>query len=296
LYSTSKDADSSSATNSPFNLWGATFASEENVDGSAATGSARRRVGVVGGLAGVSMALGPQTLVGFGAGDSDTNVSLADGVGRLSANIFHAGVYGASRLGDVSFGAAIGYSLMGVESNRSILGLGSSSLRGKYEVPVWAGRFRLAYEGIALRGVTLTPYSLIQVSQASIPSFSESDASSGAVSGISSTSRTASTKQTELGIKVTRSGKVAGLGLTGILQTGWVHYLKEDADMDASFAALPSAQFSVKGARNDKDLARISVGFEIQVTPRVTLGSQVELSTSRNVSGLSGKAGVQYAF
>ncbi len=285
-----------SPQNSPFELWGSTFAGEGHADGNASTGSARRSDNVVGGVAGVSMALGSQTVVGFGAGDSDVNASLAEGLGNLSANVFHSGFYGTSRLGDVRIGAALGYSLMGIETTRSMSWFGSSSFKGKYDVPVWSSRLRVAYEGFVVSGFTLAPYSLIQASQAHIPNFSESNASTGADSGISSKLRTATTAQTELGVKVTRSGKVAGLGVTGMLQTGWVHYLKEDTDLDASFAGLSGAQFTIRGARNDKNLARISTGFEVQLTSRAAFGSQVELSASSNTSAVSGLARIQYAF
>ena len=76
----------------------------------------------------------------------------------------------------------------------------------------------------------------------------------------------------------------------------WAHVLQQDNNAGARFIGLAGSDFTVKGAKGGCDIAVISAGAVIRLTPNATLTADLDAEAARDYSRIGGAAALRIEF
>jgi uncharacterized protein with beta-barrel porin domain len=279
-----------------YTVWGQVFGSVNRTDGDRFLGTTAQN-GSSGHIAlGVDVRVLPDTVIGVAFGAGEARTSLSGQLGSAKAEILQAGLYGVTRIGALSLGAALGYASADTETTRVIPLLAAFAVKGKYRAEIWSGRAEAAYRLASIGPLALSPYGAFTAQSLHTPAFVERDSFTGLPAGLAVTSRTATTSRAELGLRLDATTTLFGVPTAAFGKLGWGYYAQRDARFSASLIGLPGSGFSFDGARPDRNAALISAGLDIRFSPAVSLGARFDSELSRNAQSYAGAATLKVAF
>ncbi|TCR65372.1 autotransporter-associated beta strand repeat-containing protein [Bosea sp. BK604] len=278
-----------------YSVWGAAFGSVGRTDGDVRAGSARRDLDDAHLAVGADVRLAPGTVAGFAVAGGSARTSLAGGLGKADAEAFQAGLYGMTRLGPINLAAALGYARLENDVNRSAPALGSA-LSSSYVTTAWSGRFQASAAVASWNGLTLSPLAALQAIQVRSPGVAEASWSGASAGALSLARRNEVTSRSELGLQLDVQAMLGATPVSGYVRASWAHYFQRDADLSASLIGLPGASFAVQGAKPARNAALITTGFDVRLTPNVTLGARFDGELSGTTNRYGGSAQLKVSF
>lgn len=275
-----------------YQAWAAVSAQSGRTDGQAfRTGTTDTRLTDGSVAAGVDLRLMPGSFAGFALSGGRAESKLSGGRGSADGDIFQAGLYGTTRLGPVDLSGALSYGSLWVETRRAIPVLGQSA-SADYRADVLAGRLQASYALFSGIGYALSPYAALQAQSVHRPGFREVGGS-GSLTGFGGDS---TALRSELGLKGQVATQFGGRSLTLFGEVAWAHDFRRDLTFSGSLTAIPSARFTVVGARRERDAALVGAGFDYRLAPNVTLGGRLDGSRAADSRSFGGTASLKVSF
>lgn len=242
-------------------VWGAAFGGGEQVSGNAAIGSHDTTSGTGGGVVGADYHVSPDAMLGFAIAYGGMNWSTS-GLGGGRSDVFQAGLYAADEFGPAYVAGALALGDYWVTTNRSASLPGGDVFNANFNAQGFGGRIESGYR-IALAPLTLTPYAAFQAQNFRTPSYSESAASEATAFALSYASQSAADTRIELGAWADKTFAYPdGDALKLFGRAAWVHQWETNPALQATFVGLPTASFTVNGARQAPDQALVAAGAE----------------------------------
>lgn len=280
---------------SRYSVWGAAFGGSGRADGSARIGSARRDLDDAHLAVGADLQITPGTIAGFALSGGSAKASLAGGLGKAEADVFQAGLYGATRLGPLNLAAALGYGVLDTEVKRSVPLLGSA-LSSSYTTTAWGGRLQASAVLAGWGDFSLSPLAALQAVQASSPARVEASWTGANAIALALAKRTDLTSRSELGLQLDYASALGGRTLAGYLRASWAHYYQRDASLSASLAGLAGSGFVIEGARAPRNSALLAAGLDFKLSPSVTIGAHIDGEISDSAQRIGGQARLKVSF
>ena len=275
-----------------YNAWAAVSAQSGRVDGQAlrlGTADTRLTDGSV--AAGVDLRLMPGSFAGFALSGGRAESKLSGGRGSADGDAFQAGLYGTTRLGPVDLSGALSYGSLWVETRRAIPVLGQSA-SADYRADVFAGRLQASYALVSGAGYALSPYAALQAQSVRMPGFREV----GGTGSLTGFGRDATALRSELGLKGQVATQLGGRALTLFGEVAWAHDFRRDLTFAGALTAIPTASFTVAGARRERDAALVGAGFDYRLAPNATLGGRLDGSLAADSRSFGGTASLKVSF
>lgn len=278
-----------------WSVWAAGYGGSAQVGGNAAVGSQDLTARVWGGAAGADYRISLDTLVGFALGGGGLNYSLANAMGAGSADLFQAGVYGRHNFGPAYISAALAYGWHDVTTNRTVALAGADQLQGRFKADTFSGRFEGGYRfATPLAGIT--PYAAAQVTNFSLPNYSEVSLNGGGLFALNYAAQSLTDTRSELGLRTDKSYAMQNGVLTLRGRAGWAHDYNPNRAVTALLQTLPGTSFVVNGARVDADSALVSASAEMKWLSGFSIAGTFDGEFSGNVTSYSGKGVFKYSW
>jgi len=142
---------------------------------------------------------------------------------------------------------------------------------------------------------TLTPFVAIEPAALWAHAYTETSTIAGGgpgILGLSFAARTTTSLPTFLGMQVdTRTILSDGSILTPYARASWVHEFEPTRQVTAAFINIPTAAFTVDGARAASDAARIDAGVKYALDPTRSLFANLSGEWSNVGQSISATAG-----
>ncbi|WPB83456.1 autotransporter-associated beta strand repeat-containing protein [Sediminicoccus rosea] len=278
-------------------VWGTATGGYNRTGGDSADGAASRTARTAGFALGFDHLVGARSIAGVAIAVGEGTASLAAGQGSATANFGQIGAYGATRLGSVTLSGAGAFTVMDVDTKRTLYFLNSDPQRAGFGAQVYSLRAEARQDGVALAGgVRLQPLAALQWQQVNNQGYTEASPLTGRTHGVAVGGQSQASLRSELGAQVNGVVALGAVPVQGYLRASWAHYLTRDAAMAVGFASLPDAGFTVRGARPDANAALLSGGLEVPIAAGLTLGARVDSEFSANVTQVAGTARLRLAF
>ena len=277
-------------------VWGQVFGSTGRSQGDAHLGTSASDSSSGHVALGVDLHVSPDTVLGAGIAVGEALTSLAGRLGDAKADIAQAGLYGMTRIGALSLGAALGYASADTDTTRAIPLLGSFAIKGKYRADIWSGRVEAAYRLIEVGGLVGSPYAAFTAQHIRTPGFIEYDGATGLPTGLAVDGRSNAIARAELGLRLDATTTLFGMSATAFGKLGWAYYARRDNQFNATLVGLPGSGFVFQGARGDRNAALVSTGLDLRITPAMTLGARFDGEFSTNAQTYAGAATLKVNF
>lgn len=278
-----------------YRVWGSVFGGAARTDGDGTIGAARRQIGDLNIAVGADFRVAPGSVLGFAVSGGQSKGRLSGDLGKAEADVFQAGVYGATRFGQLGLAAAASYSGLDIETRRSVPALGQSP-RGDYRLDVWGGRLQADYALWSQSGFSVSPLAALQAQAARTPGFVERNAFTGAATGVAGEGRTNTTLRSEVGLRLGLDTSVAGRKVALFSQAAWGHYALREASFAASIAGVANSGFVIDGAKPNRNAALLATGLDIHLATNVVLSGRLDAEVSANTRSLAGNAALRVSF
>ncbi|WP_426419421.1 autotransporter domain-containing protein [Bradyrhizobium genosp. A] len=278
-----------------WSVWAAGYGGSAQVGGNAAVGSQDLTARVWGGAAGADYRISLDTLVGFSLGGGGLNYSLANAMGAGSADLFQAGVYGRHNFGPAYIAAALAYGWHDVTTNRTVALAGADQVQGRFKADTFSARFEGGYR-FTTPLIGITPYAAAQVTNFSLPNYSEISLNGGGLFALNYASQSVTDTRSELGLRTDKSYAMQDGVLTLRSRAAWAHDYNPSRAVTALFQTLPGTSFVVNGARVDADSALVSTSAEMKWLSGFSIAGTFDGEFSGNVTSYSGKGVFKYSW
>ncbi len=256
-------------------VWTAGFGSDSRLNGDAAAGIVSQKSRTYGGVIGVDHQVARDLLIGVAAGGSETNFSASDLAtsGRTTGG--HVGLYAVKTWSAFYTAASFSYARFDTSTTRTITGIGTTeTATGGFASDLFGGRVELGWKQ-AYRGFIVTPFVAVEPSTLRQRGFTENSVQVGGAPGLlglTFASKTTTSLPTFVGAQFdTRYSFANGWMLSPFARLSWVHEFRPDRQVSASFITLPTAAFTVDGARAASDSARLDAGAKLTMLPGKSL-------------------------
>jgi autotransporter-associated beta strand protein len=285
----------------PLETWINAYGGTDIVTGDATgNGSHKFHASVAGVVAGAQWAPWSNVVLGGAISAGRSDFHIADDLGKGNATSVQAGVYGYvqnSRHFYTSFAAGAG--LSSIKTTRVITVSGTDTLTGKVDAYTFGGRYEA---GIQLSW--FTPYIGVQDHVTMLPSYTESAATGSASTfALKYDSRTYNSGRVEVGLRhhldvdvTPRWILTPDFTLHINDRLAWAHGLSDGSQSGAEFAALPSSNFNVFGAKAKRDGVLGSVGADVLFNNGLRLTANVDTAFTEKSQSFTGFAGVGYTW
>jgi outer membrane autotransporter protein len=247
--------------------------------------------GIVGGL---DYAVAPGLRVGMALGYGRAGYSLDGLSGNADLDQYTVALHGSLARGAFYLDAAIGYSYMDATVTRDIAFPGVlRSTTGTPQGNALIAGAEIGYHLSVGATTVITPLAGLQAVSLAQGGFTESGA--GAVD-LQVESQTTSSVRGLLGAELTQRIAAGTGALRATLRLAWAHeFAATGRSIDATFAGLPGAAFTVQGVRAPRDLAVIGVGVSMPVDG-LDLFLRYDGNVATDFGVHSGSLGLRVAF
>lgn len=279
-----------------WHAWALGFGSTRTVNGDSGLGTADQSMQSAGGGFGVERAFGSDLLVGFAAGGSDSrfSVSSLSTSGHIDGG--HLGGYAVKRWGDAYVAASLNYARFDNNVDRTIAGIGTTeNAHGQFASDQLGGRFELGWKR-RVAGYQVTPFVAVEPAMLWQQAYTESTTTAGGGAGtlgLSYAARQTTSLPTFVGAQLDTQYMVGGQTVRPFLRAAWVHEFMPERQIEASFVSIPSASFTVDGARPAGDAARFSSGATWTIDATKALFARVDSEFSGSGTMVAGTAGAR---
>lgn len=286
-----KPSDPALAQAGRWRVWTAGFGAHRSVDGDTAAGTTGQSIRNYGGAFGIDHLVRRDLLIGFsaGGGEATTSVSSLATSGQVTAA--QLGAYAVKTWGAWYAAGILNYARLFNSTTRTIAGVGPTEIAsGHFGSDQLSGRLEAGWKH-AFAGYNVTPFAAIEPSALWAHAYTESSntlAGAPGVLGLSFANRTITSFPAFLGVQVdTRTVLASGAVLTPYARVAWVHEFEPNRQIAATFVSVPTAAFTVDGARASTDAARIDAGANFRL--------DTARSFFANLTGEWGNASRSYA-
>jgi hypothetical protein len=246
------------------NAWTTTYGAWQKLSSDAVAGTPGYAGNHFGNVSGVERRIGGLTLGVSGAvGGSSAN--FGNGTGSLSAETWHAGMYGSAPVGSVVLDGAVSY---GNGENTLKPVSQATSRRVKFKDAEWLAQVGLSVP-LKSGSFTVTPGVHLLSSGYNQEGFTDSDASplEMKVAGKSFVANAAKT-----GVQTTKLSSVLGHAVRLSASADWLHYLDNNRrQTDVLIGGAEDASTRVDGSRVGSDSLGVGAAAEVSLTRRTTL-------------------------
>ena len=282
-----------------FRFWATGYGGNAHIGGEAsAVGSANLSTFTQGLASGLNYQVSRNTLIGVALGASTSGFSVQDRMTKGSADGFHVGVYGMQKFGGVYVSGTADYVHFDNETNRFVAGIGPIEVaKGKFSSDVLTGKIEAGARS-RFGGVNVTPFASIQAAYLTSGDFLENSTVLGGggagILGLAVGSHSVTSLPASLGIAFDSKMPIgSGMSLIPFGRVAWVHEFNTRRTIDASLISLPTAAFSVEGARPTADTAKITVGVRLEVGNNVDLFTKFDGEFSGHTGSVAGTGGLK---
>lgn len=276
--------------------WALGFGATRTAKGASSTGSADKTTHTYGGAFGVDRQLADDLLVGVAAGGTGSGFSVSSLSTSGDVDGGHVGVYAVKSFGASYLAATLNYARLDNRTERTITGSGpTETANGRFNSDQLGGRLEFGRR-YRFERTTVTPFAAIEPSVLWQQPYAETSTVSGGGNGILGLSYAANTTTSLplfLGAQVdTRHRLRNGAILSPSLRAAWVHEFKPERQIEATFVTVPSASFTVDGARAARDAGRLDAGATLALNRSVALFATLsgELSNTSRMASATGGA------
>jgi autotransporter-associated beta strand protein len=267
-------------------LWMNGIGQFTNASGTSAPGY---QVSVGGAVAGVDVPVTNDALIGFAVGGGSVQTQASNG-GQATGNTVEIALYGGVRSGSLFLDAEAAYLHMDENVQRDLNLWGTSS----------RGSTTANGGGVQIHGGTRIAFSTwyleptlgLSVLSLASPSLNESSVG-GLAEQIGAQSTTS--VQTLVGVRVgTQIGAIAGAPTRVSALLGWTHEFADVAVRTTASFNIPGATpFAVDTVPVSRDAALLGGGFDVTVTPAVSLYGAYTASVGRNATSQDLTGGIR---
>jgi autotransporter-associated beta strand protein len=271
--------------------WSTGFGGAGGFGGNAAIGSTDVSLSTYGVAVGLDYRFSPDTVAGIAIAGGATNWGLAQGLGGGSSDAVLVGAYAATRSGPAYLATSVAFANHWVSTDR--FGVGGDRLKGSFTGQNIGSRIEGGYRyGSISAGIT--PYAAWQGQVFQARAFTETDTDGGPFA-LHYGAKNSTDWRTELGARFDAAQPVSPTSVL-ILRSrlAWGHSWISDPSLNASFQALPGANFTVTGATPAKDLLLASAGFDLRLTSGVTFSGKFDGEFGNATQIFSGTASLRY--
>ena len=245
--------------------------------------------------AGADTALTPNLRAGFAlsGGQSTTKVSALST--KVDATWGQGALYAVATDGDRYAKAALVYGHLTTETERKVTAFATpETAKGKFDSNLYSTRLEVGQRFVTGAAVALTPFAAFEPSWLVQNSYAETGAAS---IGLGFGKTTTRALPATLGVKADADIALDGLRMMPSATIGWVHNFADATTISPFFTALPGSNFSVAGAKGDRNLARTELNLEATPNGSLTtfyLNTRADFGARTNV--VRGTAGVMMRF
>ncbi|WP_439576184.1 autotransporter outer membrane beta-barrel domain-containing protein [Phreatobacter sp.] len=281
-----------------WSIWTKAFAQSGATNGDAGFGSADTRHGLFGVAAGADRRLSPNTVVGFAVAGGGTSFGLGQARGSGTGDMFQAGLYGSTRLGEGYASAALAYGWNSFRVTRDVaIGGPAETYDSRVTAHTFGGRLETGWRiGSTAHG--LTPYAAVEAIAYSAPAYAETFvAPTTGAFALAYAARSTASIRTELGVRA--DSRWALSPTTTMLVFGrlaWAYQARPDRLIDAQFLGLANAGFTVFGARPSLHTALASIGAEAQIGRGTRLSSSIDAELGSRHRSIRASLGLRHSW
>lgn len=273
--------------------WGSPFGGYNKTSGDPVVGSNAVITRTFGFAAGADYHLSRDALVGFALAGGGTNWGLAQGLGGGRSDAFQAGLYGETFIGPAYIAASLAFANNWMTTNRTApLG---DQLAARFSAQSFGGRLEGGYRLAVSASVGVTPYAAVQAQSFHTPAYSEVDAS-GLGFGLAFNARNATDTRSELGARFDQATMLGTMPLLLRARLAWAHDWVSDPQVNAVFATLPGAGFTVNGAAPPKDRALTSLGADLRIVANWVLAAKFDGEFAARSQTYAGTGTLRYSW
>jgi uncharacterized protein with beta-barrel porin domain len=288
---TDASGDDVSVPVSPF-MWlsGAGANGDIDGDGNAAAASSNSR-GVFGGI---DVPVETNARLGFAAGWSRTDASVADRASSADADAWHVAGTGAAAFGKLRIRGALAYADYDIDTTRTaIIGPDRYTASAGYGGHRVEGLFETGYV-LNAWGATLEPYLGGGFSWLRLGSFTETG---GGDANLTSGSDTENAPFSVLGLRYAASWNVGGMAVTPSLDVAWRHLFDgAEPTRTLAFASAATPPWTIAGATIGTDAAVVSAGLETLLTQSLSASARYQGEFSGEAETHSVEGGLKLKF
>ena len=271
-------------------VWAAGFGGRSQVDGDVDAGTHDRSTTDFGVAFGVERQVTEDLMFGLAVSGGGTNFDLADSLGSGDSAMLQAAAYARSDFDQAYLAASVAVGVHRVSLDRFLTFAGDDHFTGDYNATGFAGEIEAGYH-IGW----LTPYAALRGQSFSTPAYSEETVSGASTFALDYEANTATSLRSEVGARVDWSTPVGEDGTLSLhAGAAWLHQLRSDSDLRASFQALPGSSFEVESATPAADSLLASIGAQLDMGNGVGLGASVSGEYAVNAVSYGGKASLSY--
>jgi uncharacterized protein with beta-barrel porin domain len=282
----------------PWSMWMSGFGGYAGRNGDAVVGSAHQSIAFAGVATGVDYRVSPNLLIGAAAAASGAGYTVSDRASEGDSRNFHVGIYGGFASGALYLDGALSYAY-GDFTNTRIIAVGAAErASGAFTGHQFGGRLETGWR-TRVSGYEMTPFAAIGVQTLRQSGYGETSRviATGApgIMGLNVAGRRSWSVRSELGGQINRTFALDD-GTTTLkprLRLAWAHEFSADRQVTATLQSLPTASFTVTGARAARDAALVTAGIDIGLSGNVSGFAQLDGEFSLSGSSIAGAAGLR---
>jgi len=260
----------------------------------ASSGSPAERSNHYGLAAGADTAINPNLRAGFALSVGQSTTKISSLATNADATWGQGALYGVLTDGNDYLKGALTYSYIANKSDRIVSAFGTNDkASGKYGANLLALRLETGRK-FAFDPVALTPFVAIEPAVLLQNAYQETGPASITLGFDKTTTRAL---PTTLGVKADAAYDLGSYRMTPSATIGWVHDFGSASSISPFFTALPGSNFTVQGAKGDRNLARTELALE--ASPKDTLATfylNARADLGARTTSVRGMAGVSLRF
>jgi uncharacterized protein with beta-barrel porin domain len=282
--------------------WGAAYGAANATNGDAALGTHDLTASAYGFVGGMDYRWSPDNVIGFAVGSGTTQWGLDQALGSGQSYGMQVGAYTKSYFGSAYLASSFGFANQWTTTDRYVFT--GEHLTANFMAQSYGARVEAGYR-YAMPWASVTPYAAGQAQAFYTPSYNESDLSGGTAGSfaLAYNATTAFDVSSEIG---TRFDSImpffSDMQLVWRGRLAWQHEWLNNPALTATFGtallsgALPGSatSFTINGARLPSDSAIASAGFDVHVTPSLTVGAVFDSALAPSAQTYGGTATMRY--
>ena len=252
----------------PLAFWTRAYGAWGDFDGNLNAASANRNLG--GFVSGFDANIGGTWRIGFGAGYSQSDISVSDRHSAAGVDSFHLAGYGGGMAGPFALRGGGAWSWNDIDTSRAVIFPGFFEReKASYDADTGQLFGEVAFP-IAMGGTALEPFAGLAFVSIDSDSFKEHG---GDQAALESRGVDQNTGYSTLGVRAAVTYAWSGASITPHVSAAWQHAF-DNVTPEATLAfASTTIGFDVTGVPLSEDTALIETGLELHLSPTATLGT-----------------------
>jgi fibronectin-binding autotransporter adhesin len=282
--------------------WGSAYGAANTTNGDATLGTHDLSASAYGFVGGMDYRWTADNVIGFAVGSGTTQWGLDQALGGGRGYGLQVGTYTKSYFGSAYLAASLGFANQWMTTDR--YAFTGEHLTADFMAQSYGARVEAGYR-YAMPWASVTPYAAGQVQAFYTPNYIESDLSGGAAGSfaLAYNAATAFDVRSELGARFDSVMPFFNdMQLVWRGRLAWQHEWVNNPTLTATFdtalssGALPGAasSFTINGAPLPSDSAIVSAGFDVHVTPSLTVGAALDSVLAPSAQTYGGTATLRY--